>query len=327
MVCTKQVYTLAATWTAVGLADTLKTALVDAGTMTDWYDNFLSGTVENRVLQVVNDNTKTYGTIYYWFQFTTGGIFMHIATGWNATTHVPTGTQYQDYFSTTTNATTNHKSIVTLINTTQLTITRYTSQVNTDASFFLIKNGTTYVTLFYGKGSFRNPNSLVDQNKYYFNGHWIRGILNTSQTYYPRIDFSMVAPHVKRTFLGCYIGATSTPSDYQPNIDGFGYSKTNISNSTALPTNLRTILIPAGRTTINTSLSENQVPLVTNILMTPYFPALPSDFGIASYIDNITLAVGDTLVVTSGSNEWDMIEVAASSSSAVGCTMLVARTV
>ena len=102
MACTKQTYTATATWTASDLAQLFEDAFIDAGLMTAWYDSFLSSSVENRVLEVVYDGTKTYGKTYYWFMFTTTGVYLHVATGWDAPNNVPSGTQYLDYFSTTT---------------------------------------------------------------------------------------------------------------------------------------------------------------------------------------------------------------------------------
>ena len=144
MAVTKQTYTLSPTWTASSLADTFRSAFIDAGLMTEWYDAFLSGSVENRILEVVNDATKTYGTVYYWFMFTTTEVRVHTALSWDATAHVPSGTIYQDYYSTTTNSTTNHTALSTsLVATTSLTLTRYTSAINTSCTWFFLRQSSS----------------------------------------------------------------------------------------------------------------------------------------------------------------------------------------
>lgn len=141
MAVTKQTYTASPTWTASGLASIYRSAFIDAGLMAEWHDSFLSGSVENRILRIEYDASKTYGTTFYWFQFTTTGAFLHVATGWNTSTDVPTGTQYLDYFATTTNATTNHWQFSgTLSSTTQADLVRYSSGSH---HWFVSRQGTT----------------------------------------------------------------------------------------------------------------------------------------------------------------------------------------
>jgi hypothetical protein len=74
MAVTKQTYTASATWTASGLASIFRSAFIDAGLMTEWHDSFLN-TIENRVLEITYNGSKTYGKTYHWFQFTTSGVF------------------------------------------------------------------------------------------------------------------------------------------------------------------------------------------------------------------------------------------------------------
>lgn len=332
MTCTKQIYNLSATWTTVQLADTVKTAFVDAGVMADWHDSFLSGTVENRIMQVVSDNTKAFGTIYYWFQFTTTGIFLQTATGWNVTTHVPTGTQYQDYYSTTTNATTNHLTVISLVAATNFSITRYTSQIDTGASFFYLRNGTTYTTFFAGSssGNYRNPNSLVDQNKFYFNGHFLRVSEGTS-TAWSYISFLSMPPLLRRTMYGSTLAGLTTNSWYVTQKTEFQYTRSTMYDGGNTGQNIAGasgyICIPCGRTTGNTALTENYQPLTTNILMSPFLPALPPDFGLAPYVDNAVPVTGDTFVVTSGSNEWDIIGCAKATYTSSSMLFLVAKVI
>ncbi len=142
MTVVPQTYTATATWTATQLADIFKQAFIDAGLMTDWFDSFLN-TVENRVLRVINDGAKTYGTVYYWFMFTTGGVFVATTNTWNASTHVPTGTQYIDYYSTTTSATSAAASATAAASSATLAAS-YTPAITAGVSgYFLTNNGTT----------------------------------------------------------------------------------------------------------------------------------------------------------------------------------------
>ena len=105
MPVTFQGYSVPATVTPSAMATALGTVFTDAGLIASggtWYDSFASGGIENRVLEIVYDNSKTYGKTYYWFMFSGADIFVHIATGWNVTSHIPAGqggagTQYLDW--------------------------------------------------------------------------------------------------------------------------------------------------------------------------------------------------------------------------------------
>lgn len=169
MAVTKQVYTVTAapTWTNLAAATAFESAFVDAGLMTSWYDSFANGAHENRVLEVIYDPTKTYGKTYYWFIFVSNVIYVHIATGWNSTTHVPTGTQYLDYFSTATNTAGNHRALYTPgNNTADLYLTRYTAS---GSSWFTIHLASTYKT-FGIIPSTHTVRSWIDLDKVCFSG-------------------------------------------------------------------------------------------------------------------------------------------------------------
>jgi len=333
MAVTVETYTATATWTAAQLADLFKDAFIDAGLMTDWYDSFLN-TIENRILEVQYDDTKTYGKTYYWFQFTTGGVFLHVATGWNATTHVPIGTQYLDYFATTTNSTTNHSNLRTLTATTTVTLTRYTSAVNTDFSWFLLRNGTNSFN-FHIPDAGAPEASWLDLNKVMFCpfvSARCRTLNNAGV-----VGFRNDCPQLRRTYLsgGSLRGATSSGNftSYYP-IEPYSYlGAGNVSNSTtnvSASTPNNDIYMPLGFNNTNPEYATDVIPVFTGVNYWPYLSeAMPSDFGISFHYANNTMAVRDKLIVTATTQEWEMIQVANSSSSAgTGASpMFVARVV
>ena len=144
MAVTKQTYSASPVWTAAGLANRFRDAFIDAGLMTDWFDSFVNGGIENRILEITYDGAATYGKCYYWFMFSTTFAGVSVATGWSTLTNEPTGTQYVDFFSTATNTTTNHYSLtggVALITGTEASIVRYTSTDDSDYSWFVFRNG------------------------------------------------------------------------------------------------------------------------------------------------------------------------------------------
>ena len=283
MAVTKQVYTLSPTWNASGLASLFRSAFIDAGLMTEWYDAFLSGSVENRIVEVVNDGTKTYGTVYYWFMFTTAGVSVHTALSWNATTHVPTGTQYQNYFDATTNATTNHDPIyTTLVTTTTFTLTRYTSAVNTSCTWFVLRQSAS-VQLLIPFGAY-TATSFVDQNRTAFNGLTL--ISGQSVNNFALMSFAHHGGLLTRYgTIGRVSNAITSNTD-------------ETSVTTWLPTAL---------TETHTGLAANYSPVFTSIQCTPYLPALPADFGLTTYYASNSVVVGDTFIVSAGTEEYEVI--------------------
>lgn len=326
MTVVPQTYTATATWTASQLADIFKQAFIDAGLMTDWFDSFLN-TVENRVLRVINDGAKTYGTVYYWFMFTTGGVFVATTNTWNATTHVPTGTQYIDYFSTTTNATTNHYQLAALASATNCTLTRYTSGVNSGASFFLLRNGATTANFMLSSPSF-NASAFVDQNKVQFN-HLIALSASTSN----RTSSMLVSQiyHTRNSYLGSIAlrGSTSL-AVYAAARAIYGYlahgnaSALSISN---VNDSVPSVILPIAENNTNTALAADHIPMFTSPTISPYMAQLPSDFGLTTYYISNTVALQDTFVVSSGAEEWEVIAFAGNSGVDAGRILFCARTV
>ena len=332
MAVTKQTYTATATWTAAQLADTFRSAFIAAGLMTDWFDSFTNTGIENRVLRVINDGSKTYGTVYYWFMFTTAGGFVTTALQWNAASDIPSGTQYLDYFSTATNVTTNHRQFFTAASTTTATLTRYTSAVNTNCTWFVARNGANIVTFLIPYGTY-NATGFVDQNKTAFNGAvFTEGFNSTGLT---QLAFTHFAGHTRRTYLGATSnrGATSL-SEYGTTGTTqilMAYSAAGNVNSTTTNkdegSGTNTIFLPTAHVNTNSALAADHTPVFTSVLATAYLPAMPSDFGIAPYYASNTIAIQDTLVVTATTEEWEMIRVINNGTTDAGRIMLLARIV
>ena len=332
MAVTKQTYTAASTWTAAQLADIFRSAFIDAGLMTDWFDSFTNTGIENRVLRVINDAGKTYGTVYYWFMFTTGGVFVQATLGWNAATDVPTGTLYLDYFSTATNVTTNHRQIFTAATTTTATLTRYTSAVNTNCTWFVARNGATYVNILIPYGTY-NATGFVDQNKVAFNG--LTGVAIGTDTQAAYLGFFHNGGHTRRTFLGAtQLRGSTAVGGFTTGASPFFLEYAAMGNVTGTTANITNnvagsrIWLPTAHVNTNSGLGADHTPIFTSIIASPYLPALPSDFGIAPYYASNAIAVQDTLVVTAASEEWEMMTVGNNATNVdSGKIMLLARIV
>jgi hypothetical protein len=339
MACTKETYTATATWTASQLADIFRDAFIDAGLMASWFDSFLSGSVENRILKVEYDNTKTYGTTYYWWMFTTGGVYLHVATGWNATTHVPTGTQYLDYFATTTNTTGNHWNMLSASTTSTVELVRYTSGADVNQSWFVVKYSSTRQSFTIANGA-KDTQPWMDLSKGFFNG-------------YTRIECSTVAisnnrgsgvirstrgPALRRDLvIGSALNGSTNLNDYASysadlrlvTYGAIGVQSNNFDgNSRAMFGSLgnlpgSAILLPVNFSSANPAFTSNSNPVFHSMPFMPYITdPLPADFGLTFHYATNTFSPGDTFVVSAGTEEWEVLDFAANTSAVTGASPL-----
>ncbi len=326
MAVTKQTYALNPTWTAVQHADLFRQIFIDANLMTDWYDSFSSSGIENRILEVQYDPSKTYGRTYYWFKFTGGQMAIALATGWNNVTKVPTGTQYLDFYSTATNTTANHRIFYSWSTTTTLTIVRYQSNINTNFNWFLIRNGSSSSNF-----QFSHPSvgpkivSWIDLDKVFFHhfltcttriqSNWstieFRQFMMLRRSYHPGANNLRA-----QTFDGYYDIGTSSQNWHNYSLKkylGSGFQNSPGSNS---PTSgsyddavdAAPIFLPVGFTAVNPAFTTNSNPVFTGAQYSDYlFESLPDDFGISMHYANNNMVLQDTLVVSAGVEEWELV--------------------
>lgn len=358
MAVTKQTYTATATWTASQLADIFRSAFIDAGLMTEWHDSFLSGSVENRILRVQYDASKTYGTTFYWFMFTTSGAFLHVATGWNTATDVPTGTQYLDFFATTTNATTNHWNLLAAGTGVTVELVRYTSQVDTKQTWFVVKTGTTTRRTFMITAATSTLQTWLDLDRGFYNGFTfayasVGGNAGGSAAQGSALSFGL-GPGLRRCLLsGTALNGSTTASNYSnAGLGLMSYSALgNVSNvydnnvcvnhlnmqslSQTINANNRpgsrvgSILLPVNFSGTNPAFSTNSAPVFHSIAATAYtVDTLSSDFGVTFHYATNAFNLGDTFVVTASSEEYEVLEFAPGLSSVThGSALFLARTI
>jgi hypothetical protein len=333
MAVTKETYSAAATWTAAQAADLLEDAFIDADLMASWYDSFLSGTIENRVLEVEYDATKAYGKCYYWFVVSTGSIRVSVATGWDDTNHVPTGTQYTDYFSTATDTVNNHFNLAgTLSTATQLTVTRYTSGDNSDYSWFVIRNDSTPFPFFIAPASVPIV-PWLDLNETLFH-HVITSAPQvssaTGSSSIARLWFQDLY-RLRRSFVDSQgIRTTTTASQFATANRLFGYKTVGVGTSTAASNDLTNNLISAPYRLQATGLpfGANYTPILYGCSYSFYInEPLPVDFGVHFPFTNTAFSFGDTIVVTAGIEEWEVLDFANNSSTSAANPLLLARVV
>lgn len=331
MAVTKEVYTATATWTAITNAAIFRDAFIDAGLMTDWYDSFTSGGLENRILEVVYDASKTYGTTYYWFIFGVSNVYLQTAGSWDVVGHVPDGTIYLDYYSTTTNSVSNHNTLspTTLSTSTQATLTRYTSSIETGCSWFLYKNGTNTITFSIPSPSF-GPASWVDLDYYLYN--FIPFANGTTSAGSTRLSFEHWAGSLRSSIFGASFlrGSISISAAKLTFAVQSFFASGNQSGSTNNYVNTSTdrgILIPVSMANTNSGLSADHQPVFTGPPVNPYTDNQPAEFGITLQYNITSASEGDTYVVSSGVEEYEIIKKVGSNTSGYAQIFLLARTV
>jgi hypothetical protein len=321
MAVTKQTYTATATWTAAQLADIFRSAFIDAGLMTEWFDSFLSGSIENRILRVQYDASKTYGTTFYWFMFNTDGAYLHVATGWNASTHVPTGTQYLDYFATTTNATANHwRFSGSLSNTTAADLIRYSSGSH---HWFASRQGATR-RVFTIQPASHTIQPWLNLDRGFYDGfastfarvdaygaglHFLRG---------PALRRDLIFGTALNNITSAGQYASSTSDHFSKLTYGaFGNAPNDHTNNAIAPFRVdglnrsafgNSIVLPAGFSGTNPAYVSNSTPVFHSMPFTPYSTTtLNSDFGITFHYATNVFGFQDKFVVTAGVEEWETL--------------------
>lgn len=328
MAVTKQTYTAAPTWTAAQLATIFQNAFIDAGLMTAWFDSFVNGGVENRILEITYDGAKTYGKTYYWFTFTTTLIGVSVATGWNATTRVPTGTAFLDFFSTATNTQANHFTVRSGLATgTAAELVRYT---DSGYSWFAFRNGAAPTPFFIAPAT-TGIAPWIDLNKVLFH-HFILGTPSvTAATGASRafVSFSSVYGLRRSYWSQGTLRARTTVTQYLGTHDTLVYSaQGNSSNSSSNYIPTASILVPYGFNNTNTAYTTDYLPVVNGYSYSNYVTSnMPADFGIFFNYGVTAFAFGDRIVVTAGVEEWEVYDFANNNDASNASALIVARVV
>jgi hypothetical protein len=342
MPVTKQTYTINSGFTRTEVATALRSALIDAGLMTEWYDSFASNADRLcRVLRIEHDSTKTFGTCFYYFTISNSGISVALATnGWSGNT--PTGAQYLDWHTlpASINAPSSNSSstdIFSYSTTSGLVLNRFTSQLDSKQSWFVLSQTVSGSTTRSKPFSFLHKNtalhSWLDLSKGCISG--FTTVSAHSNNYVGRINFSIEenlrrclsigsalrgvgSPgfHAAGINTNCYYGAGMTSDD------GFNF---NISGdfrgneASGMP-------LPIGRNAANPAYSTDYTPICSNLPWNLWTPTrLANDFGV--YVQYNTAApdvnpisLGTKIIVQTTVNEWETLQFANSSVLITGAT-------
>lgn len=334
MAVIKQTYTMNAGFTSTDVATALRSALIDAGLMTEWYDSFvISGNTICRVLAIVHDATKTYGTSFYYFVITDSWIGVALATnGWKtsgtAPINIPTGTQYLDWHTLPANISTGASggatSIFSYSSTSNLALIRFTSSNDTKQSWFVFNQSSTLSRSrpfsFLHKDTSLHP--WLDLSK-----GCISGFTQVKASVSDRVGIVnfRIEENLRRCLgIGQALrGVTSTNGSSQYHAVtlnlyayfGAGAQSNNFTNNLPLSAidnysgRGGAIPLPVGKNSANPEYVIDYVPICTNIPWAYYTPTrLADDFGVYMHYAANDVALGDRFVVQFAINEWEVLD-------------------
>jgi hypothetical protein len=329
MAVTKQTYTATATWTPEQLADLFRDAFIDAGLMTAWHAEFATSSNRVRVLKIEHDNTKAFGSTFYYFVFRIGSPQLtspgvSIASGWDTSTNLPTGTQFLDYHILPASVVDDDDATIlpasSVFSTSNISLDRFTSAGDTKQSWFVLRQGITISSPF----AFLHKNTVLhpwlDLDKGIVNGLvTIDASVNNRQGF---VNFQL-EENIRRCLLtGTALrGETETGSSGSTifhNIAFRTHCYTGLgsqADSTFLNESSSSIggavILPVAKSSANPAFTADYVPICSSLPWSPFTPTLlANDFGIYMHYADNTIVHGDKFIVEAGVNEWEVLRFA-----------------
>lgn len=350
MTVTKQAYSVGAPWLNFQLADQFRQAFIDAGLMTEWHDSFVTGSgvggelEEHRVLRIVYDASKKYGTVFHWFVFRPiGRISYAYVHQWDANANQPLGLLRKERLTTSYgeitsfHGTGSHRIFATQVLSTTTTLTRYSSSLRPKFAMFLLKGGNNFQCFFLMPPNTQfQPYIDLDLNTC---GGLVAPViqtksgnsnLNLSSQSQCIVDFCHFFHYQDNIFAYGFSARVNTDSQiaysYVPGVTyslfgagttdsfaeptaagGFGeYNK--ISNLRSTPPNVTGIALPCELAVDNPDRNTDSTPVFSDIPYSLYIvDRLPLDFGIVGHFSNSTMEIQDIFQVTPGLEEWEIL--------------------
>ena len=348
MAVTKQTYTINSGFTRTDVATALRSALIDAGLMTEWYDSFASSSDRLcRVLRIEHDSTKTFGTCFYYFTISNSDIGVALATnGWSG--NVPTGAQYLDWHTlpASSGPSGNSTNIFGYSTGSNLVLNRFTSQLDSKQSWFVFSQTVSGTTTRSKPFSFLHKDtalhSWLDLSKGCISG--FTAVSANANGYVGLLNFS-IEENLRRCLsigsalrgtgspgfhgaainMNCYYGAGMVPDDQ------FYF---NIPDRLRGPSGASGTPLPIGRNAANPAYSTDYTPICSNLPWNLWTPTrLANDFGLYAQYNTAApdvnvIALSTKIIVQSTVNEWETLQFSNSSNLISGATpIFLARVV
>ena len=318
MAVTKSIHAVVAPWGVSQVADAFKDAFIAAGLMTDWHDSFTSGGYEHRILEVVYDATKTYGKCYYCFILDGVGVRVKTVTGWDTVNNMPKGPtsagdqRYDwpddDSAANSVNSSNTWTTLLTLSNSINCSVTRYTSGGRT---FFILRSATNWVTFTIDPPSttFRSwySDALIGG---YHSGIW--GV-RTNDTHAKATAFSTYNRTSRALFGGGGADVAGSTTNSPMRMSGWGFQDMQTLGGTrrygSFDENANNLPQWYGATMNNGVLSDF-LPVFNGIRPSVIYAAdLPNDFGVGALRGAAanSVSIQDTMVVSAGVEEYEVL--------------------
>jgi hypothetical protein len=374
MVVSKQAYTVSAPWLNFNLADQFRLAFIDAGLMDDWYDSFETGSGstsgernQHRVIRIIYDANKKYGTVFHWFTFAPNGRMDYAYTHqWDPVGHVPLGVFRKERLDQTygvltsigsTGTTGTSRVFATQVLSTTTTLTRYSSGVRQKFSMFLLKGGNNFQCFFLMPPDTRfQPYIDLDLNTC---GGLVAPLLENNNTTIATqkenvLSFAHFFHYSDNIFAYGFSGrangngacayafergvsysllgaGTADVSFGNPNSSTAGGSF-NVNNQISNVINSNGIgfkvALPCELAIDNPDRSADSTPVFADIPYSIYITdRLPVDFGIVGHFTNNTMEVQDIFQVTPNVEEWEILANVNYTNSRNPSILVVARTI
>ena len=349
MPVTKQIYAISAP-TRTEVATALRSALIDAGSMTEWYDSFASNSDRLcRVLRIEHDSTKTFGTCFYYFTISDSGIGVALATnGWSG--NVPTGTQYLDWHTLPASISPglNSTNIFNYAAGSNLVLNRFTSQLDPKQSWFVFSQTVSGTTTRSKPFSFLHKDtalhSWLDLSKGCISGFTTVGAALGLGGYSGMLKFSIEENLRRCLSIGSVLRGTNTPGFHSAKINTNCYYGVGMTPDDQFSYNIPSTVrgesegsgtpLPIGRNAANPAYSTDYTPICSNLPWNLWTPTrLANDFGLyvqynTAAPDVNVIALGTKIIVQSTVNEWEVLQFFNNSALIVGATpMFLARVI
>lgn len=371
MAVSKQAYSVAAPWLNFNLADQFRQAFIDAGLMTDWHDSFTTGAGvagqlnEHRVLRIVYDASKKYGTVFHWLVFLPDGSMDYAYVHqWDAVNNVPLGAFAKERLRQTYGRMVSaandgsHRIFATQVLSTTTTLTRYSSGERSGFSMFLLKGGNNFQCWYFMPAG-TNFQPYIDLDKNTCGGLMMPmvGLTESTTTFQARGTvsfchffhysdniFSYGWGAFKQTENGGYAGTMAYAFERGVTyaLSGRGGSQNSFTADktfsgsfslggrlfNGLNSNGMWLALPCELAQYNPDRATDTTPVFSDIPYSMYITdRLPIDFGIVGHFTNSTMEVQDIFQVTPGLEEWEILANANQSNTSNPSVLVVARVI
>jgi hypothetical protein len=203
-------------------------------------------------------------------------------------------------------------------------LVRYTSGVDTDQSWFVLKSSTSRV-VFTIVNDAMTIQPWIDLSKGFYNGFAYNQFTTSAGQGLVRW---FTGPTLRRdVVMGCGLVGSTTVAHYcestREHLIGYravGHLSNTINN---YDNSCPYIFLPVGFSATNPAYASNSNPIFHSLTWNPYITeSLPADFGITFHYATNSFSPGDTFVVNAGTEEWEVLDFAANASAVTGASPL-----